>query len=148
MPPSNGGIPAPLNIILVSVNASPSFYTFDTTNFNDSEEASFYFWKVEDILAGRTPTCNKVIVSYTDLGLVTATFTLSGTNDLGEVVSESSVEILGNQVATGRMLTKILGIPALTAQNLQLTVNRAANAGPLSIVKVRIEGEVENTSYS
>jgi len=145
MAASNGGTPAPLNIFLIAV--SDSFYQFDITNFNDATVPSSYSCKVEDVIAGRTPTCSRVIVSYTDLGVVNVTFTLSGTNDAGALDSISQVVTLGNTIPTGKMLTKVIGL-ALTAQNLQLSVLRAANAGPLSIVKIRLEGEVETTSYA
>ena len=145
MAASNGGTPAPLNIFLIAV--SDSFYQFDITNFNDAAVPSSFSWKVEDVIAGRTPTCSRVIVSYTDLGVVNVTFTLSGTNDAGALDSVSQVVLLGNTIPTGKMLTKVIGL-ALTAQNLQLSVLRAANSGPLSIVKIRLEGEVETTSYA
>jgi hypothetical protein len=149
MAASNGGTPAPLNLFLIPITdfALGKFFQFDVTNFNDAAIPSSYSCKVEDVIAGRTPTCSRIIVSYTDLGVVEVTFTLSGTNDAGEVVTESQIVDLGNLVPTNKMLTKIVSL-ALTAQNLQLSVLRAANAGPLSIVKIRLEGEVETTAYA
>lgn len=148
MAASNGGTSSPLDLFLIPITdfVGGKFYQFNVSDFNDDLKPSSYFWKVEDVLPGRTPTCRRVIVSYTDLGEVTATFTLSGTNDLGQVVSESEEVTLGNTVPTGKMLTKLLGL-TLTAQNLQLSVLREEDDGPLSIVKVRLEGTVETTTY-
>jgi len=52
--------------------------------------------------------------------------------------------ILGNRVATGRIMTlNTLGI-TFTAQNLQLSVSRAPGAGNLALIKLILVGTVEN----
>ncbi len=98
------------------------------------------------MLAGRTPTISRVIISYRNLGVATITVTLTGTDDSGEVVTSTQEITIGTVGASGRITTILTGI-ALTAQNLQLTVTRAAGAGPVSITKVRMEGRVEITVY-
>jgi hypothetical protein len=150
MPASNGGTAAPLNLLLYPVTGLPPeatfFYTFDPTNFNDPLSSSFYSLKIEDVIAGRTPTISRVIISYRDLGVATFTVTLSGTDDSGAAINSSTPVTIGSVAAPGIIKTVLPGI-ALTAQNLQLSVTRAANGGPVSITKVRMEGRVEMTVY-
>jgi len=144
---SNGGINAPLNLWILPTFVPGDFFTLDVSDFNDPLKPSFYTWKIEDIIAGRTGTINRLIVSYKDLGEVTVQWTLSGTNDAGEVVSNSTGDyVMGSVAADGKIKTCLPGI-SLTAQNLQLRVDRAADAGPLCITKIRMEGRVETTKY-
>lgn len=146
--PSNRGYVGPLNMLLIPAQnfTTAVFYTLDPTNFNDVSSPSSYSWKVEDVIAGRTPTINRLIVSYRDLGLATVTFTLSGTDDSGNLVSNSTPVAIGTLAASNKIVTKVVGL-ALTGQNLQLSVLRDANAGPVSITKMRMEGRVETTTY-
>jgi hypothetical protein len=51
--------------------------------------------------------------------------------------------MLGTAAASGVIITTVFAQIAFTAQNLQLSVSRAANAGTMSITKVRMEGQVE-----
>lgn len=149
MPASNGGTPKPLNLALYPISTNNqhfNIYTFDPTNFNDPSMSSFYSYKVEDILAGRTGTINRVIISYRDLGPASLIINLSGTNDQQQAVNVTETVTIGNTLPLGIIMTKIVGI-ALTAQNLQLTLVRPANGGPVSITKVRMEGKVETTTY-
>lgn len=144
---SNGGIPAPLNLwLLPSFISGGQFWTLDPTNFNDSTQASSYSWKVEDIIPGRQGTINRVIISYRDLGVATITVTLSGSNDAQAPVSVSQDVSIGTVGANGKIKTVLVGI-SLSALNLQLTIFRANNAGPVSLTKIRLEGEVEATTY-
>lgn len=119
-------------------------YTLDPTNFDDPASGSFYGWKVEDVIAGRTPTVSHIIVSYRNLGVATFTLTLTGTNDNGDTVTNSTPVTVGTVAATGRIASKVIGL-ALTAQNIQASISRVATSGPLSITKMRLEGRVENT---
>lgn len=144
----------PLGILLIpfvqnpaSAEGATDMFTFDVTNFNDTQSAGFYTWKMEDVMAGRTPTIREVYVSYRDLGKAQVTFTLTGTNDLQEIVSETVTLEIGNVSPTGRIMTVNSGIPSLTGQNLQLRMDRAANGGPVSITKIRCEGTIEETVY-
>jgi len=86
---------------------------------------------------------SKLIVTYRDLGLVTVTFNLTGTNDLQQVVSSKTTVILGNLSPTGRITTRNDVGLTLTAQNLQLSLSRAPGAGSLSIIKLVLVGTVE-----
>jgi hypothetical protein len=150
MAASNGGIPTPLQILLIPAVPQPGafMYTFDPTNFNDPNSGGFYSWKVEDVACGRTPTIHRVFISYRDLGQATIGVMLSGTNDAQQVVMSLNAALaIGNASPTNKIMTIDSGIISLTAQNLQLTITRAANAGPVCITKVRMEGRVETTVY-
>lgn len=152
MASSNGGTSSPLNLYLIPLSTPvPQFLEFDTTNFNDALQGSFYFWKVEPIIEGRTATCNRVIITYRDLGVVNLTAILSGFDQNSQsTVVQMQAFTLGTVAATGKVCTtppNLLSL-SLTAMNLQFNIARVLNAGPVSIIKVRLEGEVETTSYS
>lgn len=154
MAQSNGGVSQTSRVTLYPMlNAQTgivSFFSFDPNNgYNDPAASSFYTFKVEEVIQGRTPTISRVVVSYRDLGQVSAVFTLTGTNDAQQVVGgltgNGSMQVvqLGNALPTGKIMTVLIGI-SLTAQNIQLMVTRAAGAGPLSITKILMCGRVEN----
>ena len=125
-----------------STNQS-EFMAFDPTQgFNDTVNPSSYNFRVEDFLPYRTATIRRVIVTYTDLGQVTAVFTLTGCNDNGDVVDDSTTKVLGNKTPTQAILTLAVDL-LLTAMNQQLNISRAADAGALSLTKVWLIGEVE-----
>jgi hypothetical protein len=146
--PSNGGMLAPLNILAIpcTLFLNPVVLTLDPTNFDDQANGSTYSWKVEDVIAGRQPTINRVIISYRDLGVATITVTLSGNDDSGNALSINQVATIGTVAGSKKILSVVLGL-ALTAQNLQLNVTRPPAGGPVSITKVRMEGKVEMTTY-
>jgi hypothetical protein len=149
MPASNGGTTVPLDLALfpLTIGGAGFIYTFDVTNFNDSVSGGFYNWKLEDVIAGRTPTVNRVIISVRDLGVATITVTLSGIDQNTQQPISNSVPLtIGTVGASNKLITYLPGI-SLTAQNLQLSITRAANVGPVSITKVRMEGRVETTPY-
>ena len=150
--PSNGGMAAPLGMLLIPCDqfGTQEQLAFDTTNFNDNANGSFYNWKVEEIAAGRTPSCTRQIIIYRDIGIATITATLSGYNQNiadAPFVTKSETFAIGTAGATGRLFSIVRGL-TLTAQNLQYTITRGAAAGPVSITKVRLEGRVEMTAYA
>lgn len=156
MPGSNGGTANRLSLALypIGLNSGTALFIFDPTNFNDPNSPSSYAWKMEDVIPGRIPTVNNIIVTYRDLGIVTVVFTLTGVvgstdpTQAAQIVSNNTGPVrLGTVAASGRLCTSILGLN-LTASNLQLSVSRAANAGPLSIAKIRLEGRVEKQEYA
>jgi hypothetical protein len=157
MPQSNGGVATTSRLTLYPMlNATTGivgFYAFDPAGgFDDPQASSFYSFKVEDIAQGRTATISRAVVTYRDLGLSKAVFVLSGTQDnqvVGGVTGASSMQVVqfGNQLATGKLMTKFVDI-SLTGQNLQLTIIRSAGGGPLSIAKVLLCGRVEDASYA
>ena len=151
---SNGGISQLASIALMPMQDAKTgqcgLYAFDPLfGFNDPVNASMHSYKVEEIMHGRTPTVTRLLVTYRDLGSVTVTFVFTFTDDSGATQSSSISATLGNRQQTNKLITKIL-FPnsAITGQNIQLTVNRAADAGPLSIVKITICGRVEKQEYS
>lgn len=150
MPASNGGYTSQLGVALypicIQANNVGAFYFFDITNFNDPNSSSFYDFKVEDVIAGRTPTIRKVIISYKDLGLASFLLNISGTNDAAQVANVSQTVSIGNLVATKVIMTQIMPLE-FTAQNLQVSITRLANGGPVSVTKIRLEGTVEITVY-
>lgn len=150
MAQSNGGISQSSRISaypMVNVaTGQTALYAYDPSlGFNDPFNASTYFYKIEEVVPGKTPTVNSLILVYRDLGLASVTFNLTGTNDNQQIVSATTGPlVIGNLVPTGRIMTRNnIGL-TLTAQNLQLSWFRAANGGPVSIVKVILTGQVEN----
>jgi hypothetical protein len=115
---------------------------YDTASFDDQLDGSSYSYRVEDIISHRVPTVNRLVLTYRDLGLATVTWTVTGTNDLLQVVSASVTVQLGNKIPTNALLTKFVDI-SLTAFRPQLSWSRQPNGGPLSLVAVEMRGEVE-----
>lgn len=152
---SNGGVSQLARVSLIPMrdinSGNEALYAFDPlSGFNDPVNPSNYAFRVEDIITGRTATISRLIISYRDLGVVKVRFTLAGTvtvNGEGKLLSKSIDVKLGNKLATNKIITTFLE-PVLTAQNLQLIISRAANAGPLSITKVVMCGRVEMQEYA
>jgi hypothetical protein len=150
MPQSNGGISSNSRVSIYPMidtrTGASGLYAFDAPNggYNDLNNPSNYFYRMEEIIPGKTPTVNGLVVVYRDLGPVRVTFNISASNDLGNVITATTgIVSLGNTVPTGRIITRNnIGI-AITGQNLQLSWTRAAGAGPLSIVKILMYGQVE-----
>jgi|SRR6267142_920992 len=151
---SNGGISQLANVALMpmqdAITGTCGLYAFDPLfGFNDPVNASTHSYKVEEVMHGRTPTVTRLLVTYRDLGIVKVTFAFTFTDDSGATQSSLIEATLGNAQQTNKLITRIL-FPnsAITGQNIQLTVNRAANAGSLSIVKITICGKVEKQEYA
>lgn len=120
--------------------------TFDMTNFNDATTGSSLAFRVEDIEPNRVPTVRRVILDYIDLGAANIIVTVTGTNDNGATVSSASVPVLLGGAADGQMKTKFVDL-TLTAFRPQLSWTRAANAGPLSMVRAVMIGESEQVTF-
>jgi hypothetical protein len=156
IPVSNGGVFAQAQIALYpcfNINTQQvEFHAWDPTQgFNDPLASSEYFWRYEQIpgMEGssggfRQPTIRRLIVTFRDLGQVTTTWTITGSNDLGQVVSKSVGIGWGNKVPTFRLMTVAINI-VLTCMMPQISVFRDKNAGPLSIAQMFPVGEVEAT---
>jgi hypothetical protein len=155
--PSNGGTAGPIGMLLIPVQqfTTQVVLTFDTTDFDDQSVGSFYLYKIEEIAQGRVPTCSRQMITYRDLGLATITATLSGvlfqetvgTQNTQFPKSISETFVIGTSFATGAICTVVRGL-TLSAQNLQYTITRQPAAGPVSIIKTRLEGRVELTAYA
>jgi hypothetical protein len=148
-PSSNGGVFALGQIAvypcLNTVTNQMEYRTFDVTQpQNDPVNPSSYSWRVEQLKAFRNPTVRKIFWTFTDLGQVSVTWSIQGTNELGKVVGPISTGIgVGNNPATRAILTTEVDL-FINAMNLQLSVSKTAGAGPLSVVKVVMVGEVED----
>lgn len=149
MAQSNGGVATTSRLTLYPMQSAipggpVAFYAFDPSlGFNDPQAGGFYSFKVEEIIPGRVPTIRKVIAVYRDLGLASFSFSLSGTNDAQGVVGPLTVPVqIGNVVPTNKLMTKLIDIQ-ITAMNLQATIARSANGGPLSFAKIILCGQVE-----
>lgn len=145
----NGGFAATTFFLFVPAQAAdtgaPYVGIFDTTNFDDSDDPSTYSWRSEDIIVGRFPVVRRVILVYRDLGPATITVTVTGTDDNNSIVAASQKVKIGTSGATGVLLTIYVDLQ-LAAFRPQLSVSRAAGAGPVSIVSATLIGEVEDTS--
>jgi len=149
MAQSNGGVTSNSRVsaypMVNAITGQAGLWAFDPTlGYNDTTNPANYFYRMEEVIPGKTPTVNHIIVSYRDLGLVTVTFNLTATNDNQQVTMQSSGPIvLGNRRATGRIMCRNdIGL-TITGQNIQLSWTRAPGAGSLSIVKIIMVGQVE-----
>ncbi len=144
----NGGFAATTFFMFVpSISSTGQCFIsiFDPTSFDDPDDAASYSWRAEDIAIDRVPTVRRVILQYRDLGLATITVTVSGVNDTGNAVSSSSVVKLGTSGASGLIMTAFVDL-TMTGYRPQLSISRAAGAGPVSIVAATMVGEVEDVT--
>jgi hypothetical protein len=111
---------------------------------NDPILASSYTWKMEDIAAYRNPSLRTIIVTYKDLGVVQTVWSATAENQ-GQVQTQyasPNPATWGNSIPTGRIMATRLDI-MISGQLIQLSVNRAAGAGPLAIIRVNLSIQVE-----
>jgi hypothetical protein len=154
VPTSNGGVFASSQLALYPctniLTGLTEYRTFDPTQpANDPLLPSSYAWRVEQIGGQyRNPTIRKLLWTFTDLGQVSVTWTITGVTEQQQVISSSTPIGVGNAVPTYATMTVEIDIVGgvWTGMNLQLSVSKLAGAGPLSILKVAIIGEVENTT--
>lgn len=141
----NGGVLASTYFLMVPVQDIHSLQCFlgffDTTDFDDQKDGSSYSWRQEDIGIDAVPTVQRVWITYRDLGPAKFTLTLTGTNDLNQVVSASAVVQIGNLIPTNALFTQQVGLE-LSAFRPQLGITRNPGDGPISIIRARMEGEV------
>jgi hypothetical protein len=148
LPSSFGGLFSPAGVValypcLDLAGNGSEYRIFDVSQPpNDTINGSSYSWRVEQVESYRNPTIRKLFWTFTDLGQVTVTWTLTGTNELFKVVSQTATVTVGNVNPTYQSMTYEVDIN-LTAMNLQLSVQRKAGAGPLSIVRIVLVGECE-----
>jgi len=152
VPTSNGGVFAQsrsaMYPVLNLVNGNMEYYSFNPMVApNDIVTGSSYSWKVEQVKPFRSFTTRGICWMFTDLGQVTATWTMTGVNESQNVVSIPKTVQVGNQIPTGKIMAVLISF-GLTAMNQQLSVSRSPNAGPLSIVKVTLYGECEENQLA
>lgn len=113
---------------------------------NDPAQGSSYSFRQEDIEPNRVPTVNRVILQYRDIGVCTLTVTVTGMNDNGAVVTASKVVTIGTGGTPFTIKTIFVDL-TLTGFRPQLTISRAANGGPFSIIKAVMVGESEEVTF-
>ena len=123
----------------------PRLGIFDITDFDDPIQSCTHSFKVEDIAYNRYPSVRRVVLTYRDLGVATLTVTVTGSNDNGQVISNSQTQTIGNAVPTNKLLTKFFDVQ-LSCFRPQLTIYRAAGGGPVSISTATMLGHLENQS--
>jgi len=147
MAQSNGGVSTVSRLTLFpmqeTAGGATGFYAFDpSAGYDESQSGGFYSFKIEEVLPGRTPTIGQAIIKYRDLGVAVLGLMFTGVEDDQQIVSKTVMTMLGNLVPTNRIMTKIVGV-GFTAKDVQLTLQRGAGAGPVSIVKLVLCGRVE-----
>jgi hypothetical protein len=126
--------------------SSNTVAVFNAFNFNDTTQGSSHTYKIEDVFPNMVPTIRRVVLTYRNFGITPVTLTITGTNDLGANITSTTTVTLGNAIATATtMLTAFVDI-SFTGFRPQLTISKAAGAGPLSIVMTTIVGRVEKTT--
>jgi hypothetical protein len=122
------------------------YRTFDVSvPFNDPVLPSYYFFKVEEVMAYRNPTLRSIIATYLDMGIVNTIWTLTCSEDDQTVSQQISVKVLGNAIPTLRLMAQRIDF-ILTGQLVQLSVYRPANGGVLALAKVVIGLDVEKST--
>jgi len=149
-PVSNGGVFAQTRVALYPVQSLTSgameYFTFNPlVPPNDMGNPSSYTWRVEELKAYRSYTVRGIIWTFTDLGQVSVTWQLMGVNENQEVVTATNSLGVGNAVPTGAVMSVLVSVTQ-TAMNQQLSVTRLAGAGPLSVVKVTMYGDIEENT--
>jgi hypothetical protein len=140
IPNSNGGVLAQSQAALFPCfsvyNSRVEYHALaPSQGINDPLASSSYSWRVEQWNPYRQATIKRLLLTFRDLGQVTVTWTITGVNDDQEVISASQVTTFGNTVPTGKLMTIPINM-TLTGLNLQVSVFRAANAGPLAIAQL------------
>jgi len=147
IPNSNGGVFAQSQIALFPCynvyNSRVEYRALDPTQgFNDPLAARHYSWRVEQFKPYRQATIRRLIVTFKDIGQATMTWTITGVNDIQEVISKSVSLGFGNRTPTNRLMTVPVDF-MLTGMNLQISVDQNPNDGPLCIVQMFPVGTIE-----
>jgi hypothetical protein len=145
----NGGFAATQYFLLVPAQQSsggPSYVgVFSLSNVNDLIDGSSYSYRMEDVQVGRYPVVRRIFIVYRDLGRATFTVTVSATNDNAQVVTAAKQLQVGNIAPTDTLMSVFFDL-VLAGYRPQVSISRAAGAGPLSIVSVTMIGEVEEVA--
>lgn len=145
----NGGFAATNFFLMVPtqqmVGGAVGIAIYDTTSYDDPNDASSYSYRIEDVIPGRMPTVRRVILNYRDLGPALLTVAIDGTDDNQQPVVQSVKVQLGNTVPTLEPMIKLVDI-TVTCFQPQLTLSRAAGGGPIDIISATLVGEVEEVS--
>lgn len=122
----------------------------DPSDFNTEEDVNYYFPEPDaQAGVGRKVTVHKVILTYRELGKVTFTFHIEAyISETDSYITESVVVNIDGKV-NGKMRKGLFPDKKIHTKKLSLIVTgerpepwifRAADAGPLSIIKVVLCG--------
>jgi hypothetical protein len=133
---------------MVDTSGNLALYTFDPTQgFNDLNAPSQHFFRVETIAPYRVPTIRWVILTYTNLGLVTVTLNITACTDAQQIITRTQVCKIGSATNIDSVMSFRQSIEAFSGMNMQLSILRKAGAGPISVSRASLVGTVEETSY-
>jgi hypothetical protein len=114
-------------------------YLLDASNFNTEEDVEYDF-KVEELEPGNEGTIHRIVLRYRDLGPVTFTVAAVSADrpnlDYTKGTGNAVFVTVGNNPPTEQIFTKKIDLK-VTTEAPQIKVFRAANAGPMSITKVK-----------
>lgn len=160
---SNGGFsPVDAYCIIPGLSSGSGSVSLNAFNwnagFNDPNNASFHYFRVEEVATMRVPDFRRVGIIYRDLGVATIQIALTAVNDNGDIVYNTPNQgapsggnpypsfAIGTAAASQRLIQKFLDT-RICGSLPQAAILRAANAGPVSISKFWLTTEVEQTSY-
>jgi hypothetical protein len=137
--PSGGlsGISTQLLIPMWDSKSGRSYIgTLDYNDFN-TEEASLYAFRMEDVLPGRQITVSRVQVTYRDLGPATLTAIVETAQ--GVIYDEKKI---GTPSGDGSVKSQYFDLE-ITGERPQLSLFRDKNSGPVSIISAKMITDVE-----
>jgi len=135
----------------IQASGSVQMGAFDPSQgFNDSVDGGFHYFRIEEVKTMRYPTFRRVGIIYRDLGQATIQIVLSAVDDNGQVNTNAVSGVypsflIGTTSASGRLCQKLLDTQ-ITGMLPQLGIIRAAGAGPVSISKMWLSTEVEDST--
>jgi len=143
---STGGLYGRGNILLVPFYNEATklsyFVTYDSSNFN-CELDCVYNFRLEEVAAGREIDVHKVFLKLRDLGAVTFSVTVTATqynkSNQTETVNTQTVVIKNWGIGDKKLHSYFVDLKVV-GECPQLSVFRAANAGPLAIIKAMLCG--------
>lgn len=114
------------------------FVVYDPTDFN-CEEDCLYNFRMESAAPGKEIDVNKIFLEYRDLGPVKFTVIVTATQynkaKLTEKIQSKSVKVsVGSKNPDGKLHSYYVDLK-IVGERPQLSIFRAADAGPLSIVR-------------
>lgn len=150
---STGGLFGVNGILLTPVfnNITQESYLIimDSSNFNCDEDAEYDYPQVLPLeQEGRNVTCHLIILKYRELGLASFTINITVYQQTTDTFITQSYKVnIASKRSTfpdKRIHTKQIPID-ITGERPQVTVTYKANSGPLSITKLILCGNADET---
>ncbi len=137
---STGGLYGQNNVLMApyyhTLTGRFCFLYYDPNDFNCEDDCTYYF-RMEDVQAGRAIDVHKVYFQYRDLGAVKFTTTVTATQydkaTKTEKINTQSVSVTWGK-GDGKIHSYFVDLKVV-GERPQLSVFRAANAGPLSFIR-------------